>query len=159
MFVYGCEILRFENPPLSKACQRQKCYTFVRQIWGKLTRKCSKTYDFVFLGKFFNLTLAKHAFLRGETLISGRNKPCCKAFWGPKRHPFVRQNVKSGPFCKAKFSGTHPLKWHTRSIPVIGRPPPPPGPGRPAGATGEHTPERNAPDKEKNGQKNGTALN
>ena len=68
--------------------------------------------------------MAKHAIFRGETLISVRNRPCCKAFWGPKRHPFLRQNIKSGPFCKAKLSRTHPLKWHTHSIPGIGRIPP-----------------------------------
>ena len=76
------------------------------------------------LRKFFNLALAKYAFFRGETLISGRNRPYCKAILWPKRHPFVRQNVKSGPFCKAKFSQTHPLRWHTRNIPGIGRTPP-----------------------------------
>ncbi len=110
-------IKRFVTPPLSKACQRPKFYPFVKQIWGKLTRKCPKTYDSMHLRKFFNLTLAKHAFLGGETLIFGRNRPCCKAFWGPKRHPSVRQNVKSRPVCKAKFPRTHPLRWHTRSIP------------------------------------------
>ena len=40
IFVYACEILRFETPPLSKACKRRKFYLFVRQIWEKLTRKC-----------------------------------------------------------------------------------------------------------------------
>ena len=123
-FCMGCAIFRFETPPLSKARRRRKLDPFVRQIWEKLTRKCPKMYDSVHLGKFFNLILAKHAFFRGETSISGRNRPCCKAFWGPKRNPFVRQNVKSGPLCKAKFSRTHPLKWHTRSIPGIGSTPP-----------------------------------
>ncbi len=87
----------------------------------ELTRKCLKTYDTVHFRKFFK-TLAKHAFSRGKTLIFGRlNIPYCKAFSGPKGHPLLRQNVKCGPFCKAKFSRTHPLKWHTHSIPSIGR--------------------------------------
>ncbi len=73
--------------------------------------------------KFFNLTLAKHAFFRGETYISGRNGPYFKAFFGPIRHPFVRQNVKNAAFCKAKVSRTHPLKLHTHSIPGIERTP------------------------------------
>ena len=99
-------------------------YPFVRQIWKKNwpedapkhTIQCS----------WENLTLAKHAFFRGEILISDRNRSCRKAVLGPKRHPFGRQNVKIGPFCKhgkAKLSWTHPLKWHSCSIPGIGRTP------------------------------------
>ncbi len=126
IFVYGCAILRLETPPLNKVRQRRKFDPFVRQIWEKLTRKCLKTYHSVHLRKLFNLTFAKHAFFRGETLLFGKNGPLCKAFLGPKRHPFVRQNLKSGPFLKAKFSQTHPSKWHTRSIPGIGRTPPGP---------------------------------
>ena len=110
IFVYGCAILRFETPPLSKTRQRRTFDLVVRQIWEKLTRKHIKMHGSVHLRKFFSLTLAKHAFFRGESLTFGRNRPSCKAFLGRKRHPFVRQNIKSGPSCKAKFSRTHPLK-------------------------------------------------
>ena len=59
IFVYGCEILRFETPPLSKTHQRRKLYPFASQIYEELIRKCPKTYDLVHLRKFFDLTLAK----------------------------------------------------------------------------------------------------
>ena len=64
IFVYGCAILRFETPPLSKVPHRQKFDPFVRQIWEKVTGKCLKTYDSVHLRKFFNLILVKYAFFR-----------------------------------------------------------------------------------------------
>ncbi len=118
IFVRGCAISGFQTPPFHKARQRRKFDPFVRQIPGKLGKNCLKMYDSEDFRKFSPLKSAKHAFFRGETSILTRKGPCCKALLRPKRDPFVRQNLKSKPLCKAKFSKTHPLKWHIRVYPV-----------------------------------------
>ncbi len=71
-----------------------KNWPFCKANLVKMARKCLKMYGSVHLRNFFNLTLPKHVFFRGETLVSGRNGPRRKAFFMPKRDPFVRQNVK-----------------------------------------------------------------
>ncbi len=71
-------------------------------------------YDSLDLRKIFHLKLVKHAFFWSETSIFTKKGPFCKALLGPKRDPFVRQNFKSGPLCKAIFNQTIPVKWHVR---------------------------------------------
>ncbi len=82
-------------------------------------RKCKQN-NSVDLRKILHFKLPKHAFFRGETSIFSKKGPFCKELLGPKRDPFVRQNFKCGPLCKAIFRQTIPVKWHTR----IGRTPP-----------------------------------
>ncbi len=88
----------FDTPPFDKARQRRKFDPFVRQIREKVGKNDIKMYDSEDFRKFLPLKSAKHAFLRGET------GPCCKALLRLKRDPFVRQNFKSRPLCKAKSS-------------------------------------------------------
>ncbi len=75
-------------------------------------------YDSLDLQKILRLKLAKHAFFRGETSIFRNKGPFYKALLGPKRDPFVRQNLKCGPLCKAIFRQTIPVKWHIREYRV-----------------------------------------
>ena len=80
-------------------------------------------YDSVDLLKILRLKLAKYAFFRGETSIFGKKGPFCKTLLRPKRDPYVRQNFKCGPLCKATFCKTIPVKWHIRIYRVLGEPP------------------------------------
>ncbi len=75
-------------------------------------------YDSVDLRIILPFKLAKHAFFRGETSIFSEKGPFCKALLGPQRDPFVRQNFKYGPLCKAIFRQIIPVKWHIRVYPV-----------------------------------------
>ncbi len=54
-------------------------------------------YDSVHLRKCFNLAFVKHALFRSETLLSGKNGPVVRHFWGQK-----------GTLCKAKCQNFNP---------------------------------------------------
>ncbi len=113
------------KPPLNKPCQRQKFDPFVRKIgknWPEnaLKRMIQCTWENFLIWYLWNMH-----FLGVKPYFLTKMHPVVRHFGGQKGTPLVRQNVKSGPFCKAKFSRTHPRKWHTCSIPRIGRTPPP----------------------------------
>ncbi len=115
--------VRFETPPISKAHQCQKNLSFCKANLGKTNQKVPQNVRFSALEKNFQFDIGE-AFFRDETLISGRNIPCCMAFFGPKRHPFVREYVKSGSFCKANFleltlsSGT-PVVYRVNGVQLL----------------------------------------
>ncbi len=85
-------------------------------------------YDSVDLRKILRLKLPKHAFFRGETSIFSKKGPFSKTLLGPKRDPFVRQNFKCRPLCKAIFRQTMYLSSGTYAYTVYRENPPPPPP-------------------------------
>ena len=115
---------KIPDPTLYQGASAPKIWPFCKADLRKSRQKCLKMYDLAQLRKCLHFKFAKIAYFTGETLIFSWKGPLCKTLFWSKGDPFVRQNFKNGPFCKAKFSQTHPVKWHTHSILCIGRTPP-----------------------------------
>ncbi len=91
IFVYRCTTSRSLTPPFDKVRQRRNFEANLRKSKQKVPEMCD------------SVDLRKLAFFRGETSNFSKKGPFCKALLGPKRNPFISQNVKSGPLCKAFF--------------------------------------------------------